>query len=184
MIIHVPGQPPAVISETVRLIDVIPTLADFAGVPASPTWQGLSFANWMRRTQTPQSRPFYGETGFPFIQFRVPGVDRLKLPPMDQCTTIDPSYNYQFVLKPTYRAPVVQAKQRCLKTRFWKLVCTPTATSTRHYGLFHMPTDPHGQINLAESRPEVLAPLQAALERWMDDHAESSIDEIFPDGEP
>ncbi|MEN9975783.1 MAG: hypothetical protein RLZZ282_1789 [Verrucomicrobiota bacterium] len=184
MIIHVPGQPPAVISETVRLIDVIPTLADFAGVPASPTWQGLSFANWMRRTQTPQSRPFYGETGFPFIQFRVPGVDRLKLPPMDQCTTIDPSYNYQFVLKPTYRAPVVQAKQRCLKTRFWKLVCTPTASSTRHYGLFHMPTDPHGQINLAESRPEVLAPLQAALERWMDDHAESSIDEIFPDGEP
>ena len=31
MIVHVPGQPPRVIPETVRLIDVVPTLADLTG---------------------------------------------------------------------------------------------------------------------------------------------------------
>ena len=75
---------PQVIPETVRLIDVVPTLADLTGVEKSPTWQGRSFAGWIRGTETPEYRPFYGETGFPFIQFTVPGVERPKLPPMDE----------------------------------------------------------------------------------------------------
>ncbi|MCX6868016.1 MAG: sulfatase-like hydrolase/transferase, partial [Verrucomicrobia bacterium] len=184
MIVHVPGQAPAVIAETVRMIDVIPTLADLMGVEKSATWQGQSFAGWMRGTETPEYRPFYGETGFPFIQFTVAGVDRLKLPPMDQCTWIDKDYNYQFVLKPEYQERLVQAKQRCLRTRNWKLVCTPTSAGTHHFGLFHIATDPHGETDLAATRPEVLVPLRAALERWMNEQIESSIAEILPGGEP
>ncbi|MEX1115333.1 MAG: sulfatase [Akkermansiaceae bacterium] len=184
MIIHVPGVAPRVISETVRLIDVVPTLADLIGTDQSPTWQGQSFAGWMRNTESPVHRPFYGETGFPFIQFTVPGVERPRLPPMDELTRIDKDYNYQFVLKAEYEDALVKAKQRCLKTRHWKLVCTPTAQGTRHFGLFNMAADPHGQTDLATSRPEVLAPMRTALERWMDEKFESSIAEIFPSGEP
>ena len=184
MIVHVPGTAPQVIPETVRLIDVIPTLADLLGQEKSPTWQGLSFANWIRQTEKPVYRPFYGETGFPFIQFKVDGVERPYLPPMDEATGIDPDYNYQFVLKEQYLARLIEAKQRCLRTRYWKLVCTPTAQGTRHYGLFQIANDPHGETDLAATRPEVLAPLQAALERWMDHQTESSIAEIFPQGEP
>ena len=184
MIIRVPGQPPRVIAETVRLIDVIPTLADFTGIPKSPTWQGLSFAGWIRGTETPIHRPFYGETGFPFIQFTVPGVVRPKLPPMDELTWIDEDYNYQFVVKPEYRDAIVRAKQRCLRTRDWKLVCTPTADGSRHFGLFHLATDPHGETDLATTRPEVLAPMKSALERWMDEKTETPIAGIFPTGEP
>jgi arylsulfatase A-like enzyme len=184
LIVHVPGTAPQVIPQTVRLIDVIPTLADLLGQEKSPTWQGQSFAGWIRQTETPIYRPFYGETGFPFIQFKVKGVERPKLPPMDELTGIDPSYNYQFVLKKEYLDRLIQAKQRCLKTRDWKLVCTPTAQGTRHFALFQMSHDPHGELDLAPTRPEVLAPMQAALERWMDQHHESSITEIFPSGEP
>lgn len=184
MIVHVPGTAPQVIPETVRLIDVIPTLADLTGSGKSPTWQGQSFAGWIRRTETPVYRPFYGETGFPFIQFKVKGVERPYLPPMDECTGIDPDYNYQFVLKSEYLPRLIEAKQRCLRTRCWKLVCTPTSAGTRHFGLFHITTDPHGETDVAQARPEVLAPLQAALERWMDHQTESSIAEIFPAGEP
>jgi arylsulfatase A-like enzyme len=184
MIVHVPGQTPKVIPETVRMIDVIPTLADLTGLPPSPTWQGRSFAGWIRGTEVPADRPFYGETGFPFIQFSVAGVVRPKLPPMDQCTFIDKTFNYQFVLKPEYQAPLVQAKQRCLRTRNWKLVCTPTAAGPRHYGLFNIATDTHGELDLAASRPEVLAPMRCAIDRWMDEKYESSIPEIFPGGEP
>jgi arylsulfatase A-like enzyme len=184
MIVHVPGVEPKVIPETVRLIDIAPTLADLTGTEKSPTWQGRSFAGWMRGTETPVHLPFYGETGFPFIQFSVKGVERPKLPPMDEMTMIDEDYNYQFVLKPEYRERLVQAKQRCLRIRDWKLVCTPTAQGGRHFGLFHMASDPHGEKDLAESRPEVLAPMRAALERWMDEKTETPIAGIFPEGEP
>ena len=184
MIVHVPGRPPKVIPETVRMIDVIPTLADLTGVRKSSTWQGQSFAGWITGTETPQYRPFYGETGFPFIQFRVPGIERPPLPPMDQCTFIDESYNYQFVLKPEYQNRLMQAKQRCLRTKNWKLVCTPTAAGSRHYGLFNIATDPAGETDLAASRPEVLVALRSAIERWMDEHVETSIQQIFPGGEP
>jgi arylsulfatase A-like enzyme len=184
LVMHVPGLPGKVVPETIRLIDVVPTLADLTGVPKSPRWEGLSFAGWLDGSDAPECRPFYGETGFPFVQFTVPGVERPKLPPMDEATFIDEDYNFQFVLKPEYQETLVLAKQRCLRTRDWKLVCTPTSAGPRHFGLFHTPSDPHGETDLAVSRPEVLAPLRMALERWMDEQVETPIREIFPDGEP
>ena len=184
MIMHFPGLAPRVIPETVRMLDIMPTLADWIGVAKPAVWEGQSFAGWLKGGEPPVVRPFYGETGFPFIQFKVPGIERPKLPPMDELTSIDPAYNYQFVLKEQYRERLVAAKQRCLRTASWKLVCTPTAQASRHFGLFFLPADPHGEHDLAATRPEVLAPLQAALERWMDEHHETPVAAIFPDGEP
>lgn len=184
MIVHIPGAKPRVIQEAVRLIDVAPTVADLAGIAASPDWEGQSFASWLLGKEDPLNRPFYGETGFPFIQFSVPGVTRPKLPPMDEMTIIDKDFNYQFVLKSEYVEPLVKAKQRCLRTAKWKLVCTPTADGSRHFGLFHTSADPHGEHDLATTRPEVLEPMRKALERWMDEHRETPIHEIFPGGEP
>ncbi|NJM38018.1 MAG: sulfatase [Akkermansiaceae bacterium] len=168
LIVHVPGSSPQVIPETVRLIDLIPSLADLISQEKSTTWEGKSFANWIRQTEKPTFRPFYGETGFPFIQFRVKGVKRPKLPPMDELNRIDPDYNYQFVLKDEYIAPLIAAKQRCLRTRYWKIVCTPTAQGTRHFGLFQLGKDPNGEIDLASERPEVFVAMKSALEHWMD----------------
>ena len=184
LVFHVPGAQPAKIPETVRMVDIAPTLADLVGLEKPQVWQGQSFAGWIQGTEKPRHRPFYGETGFPFIQFTVPGVERPKLPPMDEMTFIDKDFNYQFVLKEKYIEPLIRAKQRCLKTQYWKLVCTPTAEGERHFGLFQMSQDPHGQVDLATSRPEVLSAMQTALELWMDKHIESSIAEIFPNGEP
>ncbi len=184
MIVHVPGAAPQVIPETIRLIDVIPSLAELIGQEKSPTWQGQSFAGWIRKTVTPIYRPFYGETGFPFIQFKVKGVERPKLPAMDELTGIDPNFNYQFVLKPQYLDRLIQAKQRCLRTRSWKLVCTPTAQGGRHFGLFHMSVDLHAENDVTAEFPEITQAMKAALERWMDEKYESSIAEIFPSGEP
>jgi arylsulfatase A-like enzyme len=184
MIVRVPGTAPRVIPQTVRLIDVAPTVMGLLEKPVPSAWEGQSFAGWLRGVEEPVHRPFYGETGFPFIQFSVPGIERPKLPPMDELTWIDEDYNYHFVLKPEYQEPLVAAKQRCLRTRDWKLVCTPTADGGRHFGLFHLATDPHGEHDLAAARPEVLAPMRAALERWMDEHVETPIGGIFPGGEP
>lgn len=183
MIFYVPGAKPVRIPEIVRLIDVIPTLADLTGVEKPKIWQGQSFAAWIKEIEKPIYRPFYGETGFPFIQFSVPGIIRPSLPPMDELTYIDKNFNYQFVLKEEYKKPLLAAKQRCLRTRFWKLVCTPTIAGERHFALFHLPQDPNGEHDVAATTPEILLPLRLALERWMDENQETSIQEMFPAGE-
>lgn len=181
--IRAPGLAPAEISAQVRSIDIAPTLLDLAGVEIPAIWEGRSLAPWMKG-EPAADLPFYGETGFPFIQFKVPGVERPALPPMDELTFIDPDYNHQFVLKPEWLEPLISAKQSCLRTRDWKIVCTPARDGGRHFGLFHTVTDPDCRRDLAAERPEVLAPMRAALGRWIDGGGETAVPAIFPDGEP
>jgi arylsulfatase A-like enzyme len=179
-----PGIAPMTLPEQVRSIDIAPTLLELAGVERPAVWEGKSLAGWMRGVEDSADLTFYGETSLPFILFRVPGVERPYLPPMDELTTVDRTYNHQFVLKPEWDEPVITAKQRCLRTRHWKVVATPRKEGGRHYGLFHLATDPDCRRDLAAERPEVLAPMKAALERWIDGREETPVRGIFPGGEP
>jgi arylsulfatase A-like enzyme len=182
--IRVPGIYPGNIAEQVRSIDLSPTLLDLVGTDRPASWEGRSLAGWMRGTEKPHDLPYFGETSFPFIQFKVPGVERPHLPPMDELTTIEPAFNHQFVMKKEYDQPVRIAKQRCLRTRNWKVVCTPCSEGNRHFGLFHLADDPDCRRDLSAERPEVLAPMEKALTRWIDEHVETSVSGIFPQGEP
>jgi arylsulfatase A-like enzyme len=184
LVVHVPGTKAARIPAHVSMIDIAPTIADLAGAGKPGSWEGKSFAGWIKGTEKPTSRAFYGETGFPFVQFRVGGIERPKLPPMDGMTGIDDSFNYQFVLKDEFNKPLVDAKQRCLMTDKWKLICTPTAEGGRHFGLFSRKAGEAAEKDVAESNPEVLSAMQAALEKWMDEKVETTVQHIFPHGEP
>ncbi len=183
LLFHVPGAKAAKITSQVRMIDVAPTIADLLGVPKPDVWEGESFAGWLYGKENPVARAFYGETGFPFVQFRVPGIERPKLPPMDRMNFIDDSFNYQFVLKDEFEEPLVNAKQRCLMTEKWKLICTPTAGGGRHFTLFSRHPDPYSEVDVASSNPDVVAPMKAALEKWMDEKIETPLAEVFPEGE-
>jgi arylsulfatase A-like enzyme len=114
----------------------------------------------------------------------VENVERPKLPPMDELNFIDDQYDYHFVLRPEYEQPLVDAKERMLRTENWKIILTPTASGGRHYRLYHIAQDKHCERNVAADHPEVLAAMQKALDRWVDERTESSIEEIFPQGEP
>ncbi|MCW1883491.1 sulfatase-like hydrolase/transferase [Luteolibacter flavescens] len=179
-----PGISGKSLPEQVRTIDLAPTLLDFLGIEKPASWEGKSLAGWVDGTEQPKDLPFYGETSFPYILFRVPGVERPDISPMDEMTTIDRDYNYHFVLKPEWEQAVITSKQRCLRTRHWKVVATPTKAGDRHYGLFHLDSDPDCRSDIASGRPEVLEPMKAALDSWIDDHVETSIQAIFPNGEP
>ena len=177
LVVHLPGGMAKTIPEAVSLIDIAPTLADLAGAEKPGSWEGKSFSGWLNGSEKPVDRPYYGETGFPFIQFRVEGIERPSLPPMDQMTWIDDSFNYQFVLLDEFAQPLVDAKQRCLLLRDWKLICTPTKEGGRHFSLFFK----DGQEDIASEHPEIVAPMKAALERWMDEGVEAPLEQIFPD---
>ncbi|MDX1679522.1 MAG: sulfatase [Akkermansiaceae bacterium] len=184
LVIHVPGNDPADHPQTVRTIDIAPTIAELAGIDRPANWEGRSLAPWLSGKQPPQDLPVFAETGFPFIQFSVDGVERPHLPPMDEATMIDEDFNYQFVVKPEFRQRIVDAKQRCLVTRNWKLVCTPTAEGERHFDLYHLASDPDGVTEVSARHPAVLQAMSRALTRWMDQKIETPIADIFPDGEP
>ncbi len=179
LVFHIPNGKSAVIPDIVRMIDIAPTIADLTGIEKPANWEGRSFAGWLDGSEAPAPRAFYGETGFPFVQFRVPGIERPPLPSMDRMTGIDDSFNYQFVLKKEYQEPLVNAKQRCLATPEWKLVCTPTADGGRHFGLYDRKAA-GSETDLSATHPQILAPMQAALEKWMDDKIETPLEEIFP----
>jgi arylsulfatase A-like enzyme len=183
LVFHVPGGETGKISEHVRTIDIVPTIADLLGASKPASWEGKSFAGWLRDGEAPASRAFYGETGFPFVQFRVAGIERPKLPPMDGMTGIDDSFNYQFVMKKEFVEPLVVAKQRCLMTEKWKLICTPTLEGSRHFSLFSIEPDVYSEVNVAVENPDVLAPMKMALEKWIDERVETPLLEIFPQGE-
>jgi arylsulfatase A-like enzyme len=182
--IHVPGVKGGEIPEQVRTIDISPTILDLLGVERPAAWEGRSVAPWIRGEAQPEDLPFYGETSLPWIQFKVPGVERPPLPPMDGMSYVDRDFNYQFVLQKGFPERVLAAKQRCLRTRDWKIVCTPASDGSRHFGLFHTATDPDSRQDLAAQRPEVLTVMKAALEKWMDQHQETPIREIFGGDEP
>lgn len=179
-----PGITGKSLPQQVRTLDLAPTLLGLLGHEKPAAWEGEDLTGWIGGHEAPRDLPFYGETSFPYILFRVPGVERPAIPPMDEMTAIDRDYHYHFVLDPAWDQPVIASKQRCLRTRDWKLVCTPARDGSRHYGLFHLPVDPDCRSDLASGRPEVLAPLRAALDRWIDGQTATPIAEIFPAGEP
>ncbi len=182
--IRVPGGGGGRFEESVRLHDIAPTLAGLAGLQPRESWSGVDLSPWLGDPAAARDLPFYGETQFPFIQFRIEGVERPPLAPMDEMVMIDPSYGHQFVLRPEYIDRVIAAKQRCLRTRDWKLVLTPRADGGWHRQLFHTAADPDCRADLASAEPEVAAAMEAALRGWMDDGRERMIEEIFPRGEP
>jgi arylsulfatase A-like enzyme len=178
LVFHLPGAEPREISAHVRTIDIAPTIADLLGAEKPGSWEGQSFARWLDGTEQPSSRAYYGETGFPFVQFRVPGIVRPKLPPMDGMTGIDDTFNYQFVLKKEWQAPLVAAKQRCLMTDDWKLICTPAADGSRHFALFSRSPDAYSEMDVSAENPKILAKMKVALEKWMDEKVETPVEGI------
>ncbi len=184
LVMHVPGMPPRTFPQIVRSIDIAPTLLDLLDKKTPENWQGKSLAPWLQDPSTARSLPFFAETGFPFIQFRVDDIQRPPLPPMDELTYIDETYDYHFVLKPEYEKRLIAAKERMLRTERWKLIMTPRADGGRHFRLYHIAEDKHCERNIARDHPQVLTVMRAALERWVDAKIETPIHEIFPQGEP
>ena len=57
--------------------------------------------------------------------------------------------------------------RRAVKVGYWKAVRMPKPLSDDRWLLFDLETDPAEQNNLAEERPETLARLEAAWERYV-----------------
>jgi arylsulfatase A-like enzyme len=173
------------IDRIVRTIDFAPTLLDLAGVAADPRMEGVSLRPYMEgeTAGSDLSLAFCGETSYPFCKRYIPGEVPLFIPPMDSTTFVDRSFDCHLVLKEKYQQPLLQTKERCLRTRFWKIVFTP-GEHKDIWRLFHLETDPHCERPVNLEHPDVFQQMQEHLLAWMRDHKEPRIRDVFPNGEP
>ena len=173
------GQPGTVVNKLVRSIDFVPTLLDLVGQPEDARFEGKSLGPYIRKEKKDLSLAWYGETSYLFFRRKIPGEEPLYIPPMDVTTTIDPEFDFHFVLKDKFQDDVRRTKERCLRTERFKLVYTPGMNGPI-FRLFDTVDDKHCERDVKQLYPAVYAQMRAALEKFINTHKESSIAEIFP----
>ncbi len=167
------------VDSIVRTLDFAPTMLDLLGIPPEPRFEGTSFAPYIRG-ETAVPRAWYGETSYLFFRRKIPGEEPLYIPAMDETTTIDPEFDFHFVLKDKYQEAVLETKERCVRTERFKLVYTPGKRGPI-FRLFDLTADAHCERDVKALYPTVFERMRNALVKWRDDHKESTIPDIFGD---
>lgn len=165
------------VDKLTRTIDFAPTLLELAGLPPEPRFEGRSVVPYVKGNAD-LGLAWYGETSYLFFRRKIPGEEPLYIPAMDETTTIDPEFDFHFVLKDKYQEDVIRTKERCLRTERFKLVYTPGVKGPI-YRLFDLTEDKHCERDVKHKFPEVFQRMKVCLSTWMDTHKESSITEIF-----
>lgn len=177
LIAHIPGQKPHQVKELVRNIDIAPTLLQLLDLPEEPRFEGASLEPYVRGRDEKLNLALYGETGYPFVQRKVPGETSSQIPALDAATFVDEHFDFHIVLRPEYVPAVIYSKERCLRTEEWKLVFTPGEHHLIHR-LYHLPSDPHCEKDVASANPRVYQRMKSYLWRWILNGEQHSTDVI------
>ena len=179
-IMRIPGhdRPGAKVQQIVRSIDFAPTLLELTGHAVDPKFEGKSLVPALQDASARLDLPWFGETSYLFFRRRIPGEEPLYIPAMDETTTIDPEFDFHFVLKDKYQEDVVRTKERCLRTDRFKLIYTPGVNGPI-YRLFDTVEDVHCERDVKTKFPKVFDQMRTALLRWMESHKETPVKEIF-----
>jgi arylsulfatase A-like enzyme/Flp pilus assembly protein TadD len=81
LIVHWPAGSaslPAKVDEPARLMDVAPTILEFAGIPAPPEFQGRSLMELLRLDGSKTPRDIYSETLYPHMHFGCSALQALR----------------------------------------------------------------------------------------------------------
>lgn len=160
-----------------RSIDFAPTLLELTGHAPEPRFEGKSLVPYIKGNAD-LSLAWYGETSYLFFRRKIPGEEPLYIPAMDETTTIDPEFDFHFVLKDKYQEDVTRTKERVLRTQRFKLVYTPGVKGPI-FRLFDLAEDKHCERDVKTKYPQVFEAMKTALVKWRDQHKESTITEIF-----
>jgi arylsulfatase A-like enzyme len=176
--------PGGTVKRLTRTIDVAPTILDLCGLPPEPRFEGVSLRPYLEKPDSANlDLAFYGETSYLFFQRQITGEEPLHVPPLEETTQIDDSFDFHFVLKQKYADDVLRTKERCLRTESWKLIFTPGAHRPI-FRLFDLRTDPHCQTPIQLTNVETWHTMEKALRLWVDEKKEQRLSELFPNGEP
>ena len=153
-------------NETIRSIDIAPTLLDLIGLAPPIAIDGESFKPWLTAPELATERQSYQETGV--WLGKMPGMreDHLTYPDLLEIMDIPNKHLATLTLKQEYYPRIIQAKDRAIRDGRWKLIYQPT-TNDIDYLLFDMSNDPQCQINVASQHPEIFAKYKNLLDEWI-----------------
>lgn len=181
-VVHVPlamqvpaklGAVPHTVDDTVRDVDLAPTLLELAGAPPSLSsdLSGRSLRTLLAGGTLPP-KPVFAETEV-WMTESIPelptGGDhplRIPYPNVAQLTELDPRLAYDVVMRPEAEPIIVAAKHRMVLEGDLKLVYVPTRKGVRWF-LFDRKSDPAELNDLSATRPDDVVRLRGDLFRWM-----------------
>jgi arylsulfatase A-like enzyme len=164
LIIHDPRQQQAhVVNQTVRTIDIAPTLLELLALPPSKTMDGRSLVAAMNDPRAQLSLFAYQETGL--WLGRVPGAhpQHLGYPNLLELLDIPDKKSGMLCIKPEFYSRVVEAKDRSVRDERWKLIAMPTEIGVI-YRLYDLEKDPSCTEDLATSKIEIFDKLKLKLD--------------------
>lgn len=167
LLIHDPHSPAkGVLEQVVRTIDVPPTLLELVGSGPTRSMEGASLAACvLGRSDCPDLDAF-NETGIWIAD--IPGLPagHLRYPNLLELMEVPDRDSGNLAIKTVYQDVVLQAKDRMIRRRQWKLVWQPLE-SGYVLRLFDLKADPGCRQDVAGQYPRVRDRLFESLVEWM-----------------
>ena len=182
-ILYVPKTEPKKINQIVRNIDLAPTLLKLTVNKTESQFEGTNLSPYINDEASDLNLAFYGETGFPFVQRRTKSEIPLYVPPLDELTYVDKNFKFHIVLKPEYEKNLITSKERCLRTKSWKIVFSPTKNGYIH-SLYNITNDPQCLNDVSNEFPYIMKRMKHFLWEWILHGKQYSNDQIMNDPLP
>ncbi|MEZ0123240.1 MAG: sulfatase [Candidatus Reddybacter sp.] len=164
LIIHDPRQKQTkVVKQTVRTIDIAPTLLELLELPPLKNMDGQSLAAAMNDPVVELNLLAYQETGL--WLGKVPGAhpQHLSYPNLLELLDIPDKKSGMMCIKPEFYSRVVKAKDRSVRNDRWKLIAMPTEKGVV-YHLYDLQKDPTCIKGVSTSETEVFDTLKTQLD--------------------
>ena len=175
-----PGRGPAgllppgsKIDALTRNIDLAPTILSLLGQPVPPQMEGVSLLPLLTGQTADLDLMAYGETCYLFFPKSKAMVDLTveeraqiyEVPGAVETLDVDPDFNNNLVLRADLHDPVINAKDRMVRTRRWKLIEIP---GQKHpiFRLYDLRADPHEAHDLSGAGLPIMPRLVTALDAF------------------
>jgi arylsulfatase A-like enzyme len=156
-----------VIEETVRSVDVAPTLLDLAGIQKPPGMDGESLEPFLEGKATVPDLPAFAETGMWLTDLPGMPAGHLRYPSLFDMLEVPVKKSGTLAIKEEFHSIVVQAKDRMIRQGQWKLTFQPMDEG-HQLSLFNMDLDPECRQNLIMQEPEIADRLWQKLKAWLE----------------
>ncbi len=164
-----------VVDDTVRSIDIAPTLLDLAGLPRPPSMDGQTLASCFERGGQAPSLIALSETGYWLTDLPGTPEGHLRYPELPDLLHVPERAAGTLALKDEFRRIVVDAKDRMVVSGRWKLTYQPLQSGAL-IKLFDLDNDSDCRHDVAAMFPDIAARLESELRKWLEKDSMASME--------
>lgn len=155
-----------IIEDTVRSIDIAPTLLGLLGFPPPLTMEGCSLAACIRHGAQPPPLVALSETGYWLTDLPGTPAGHLRYPELPDLLHVPDRSAGTLALKQEFRRIVVDAKDRMVVSGRWKLTYQPLESGAL-IKLFDLDRDSDCRHDVSREFPAIAAQLESELRKWL-----------------